>query len=171
MLSNDFPVQPDLHGDPVQQYAAKILAIDPHVTVPHDVREARRLLAKLEAHNDRPMAAPVLRLAQFHQLWNAMLPQLAKAKRCGVRSRDTKLPEFPQGGDVSPDALRELQDFAQEIDIDLEEWGRHTEDQRRIKRLEAKLALIVEHSNKLVTANLDHARRIKQLKSMIRWAQ
>ena len=171
MLSNDFPVQPDLHGDLTQHYAAKIVAVDPHAIVPNDVREARRLLAELEARNDRPMAAPNLRLAQFHECWNRTLPVLAKAKRCGVRSRDTTLPAFPQGGDVSPDALRELQEFSTQLDIDLDEWERHTPDQRRIAKLEAKLALIVEHSNKLVTANLDHERRIKQLESMIRWAQ
>jgi hypothetical protein len=167
VLTNQFPVRPDNDGDLLQRTAAQILAIDSHAIIPHDMREARTLLAKLQDRGAPRESGANLRLTQIHDVYNALLRPLAHAKRIGVRSVDTKPPALPQGGDVSPDALRLMQEFSAALDIDVSEWERHTPDQRRIARLESRLALVIEHSNRLVTAILEYERRIARLEAII----
>lgn len=168
MLTNQFAVRPDNDGDLLQRTAAQILAIDSHAVVPHDVREARALLDKLQRDRGAPReSASNLRLTQIHDVYNALLRPLAYAKRIGVRSADTKMPPIPLGGEVSPDQLQLMQEFAQQLDIDIAEWESHTPDQRRIARLESRLALVIEHSNRLVTAILEYERRIARLEAII----
>ena len=174
MLTNQFPVRPDNDGDLLQRTAAQILALDAHVQVPNDMREARTLLAKLQDRGAPCESASNLRLNQYHELHNAALRPLAYAKRIGVRSADTKMPALPQGGDVSPDALQQMQEFAQQLDIDIAEWESHTPDQRRIARLEARdarrealLARVIAHNNELVTSHNAHEARIARLEGVI----
>jgi hypothetical protein len=152
----------------LQKYAAEIYAIDAHAVCPHDPREARVLLDKLQKERGAPReSGQDRRLAQLHECYNAMLPVLAKAKRVGVRPADAKPPAFRQGCEVSPDALKEMQEFSQQLDIDIAEWEAHTPDQRRIARLEARLAMMVVHSNGLVDACKDYEQRIARLEAVI----
>ena len=96
-----------------------------------------------------------------------MLPQLKRAKRLGLRPADTKPPPISQDGDVSPDALKEMQEFAAQLDIDIDEHESLTPEQRRINRLEANLAKVVAHSNGLVAALNEHQERITRLEAVI----
>lgn len=167
MLANNFPVRPDRDGDLLQKIAHEIIQLDAHAAVPHDVKEARVLLDKLSRRGDPRQSSNDLRANQWHECYNAMLPNLAKARRIGVRPAGTKPPAVPDGGEVSPDQLREIQDFSQQLDIDIADWEAHTPDQRRIARLEARLDMTIKHSNLLVDACKDHEARISRLEAII----
>jgi hypothetical protein len=48
--TNTRPIVPDEHGPAfINQVAAKIAALDAHAVIPHEIKEARTLLAELEA--------------------------------------------------------------------------------------------------------------------------
>jgi hypothetical protein len=67
--------------------------------------------------------------------------------------------------------LRVMQEYASQLDIDIEEFQKTTAEQRRIMQLEARVHAIVEHSNSLVTAMLDYEQRIQRLEAVIQGPQ
>jgi hypothetical protein len=167
MLTNDLPVRPDIHGDLVQHIGAKIVSIDAHAIVPNNVREARRMLERLERERIPRESPADLRLSQLRETYNAALPVMARAKRLGLRPRDAKFPALPEGGKVSPDALHQMREFVAQLDIDVAEFEALTPEQRRIAALERRLAAVMDHNNKLVTALNEHAERLAQLEAQI----
>jgi hypothetical protein len=174
MLSNDFKPVPDSRGNPIEQCAAEILRLNPHAVVPNDMPSARRMLGELQktVGETGTFSSPHdRRLSQFHECYNAMLPRLALAKRLGARPSNTKPPSIPNGGGVTADELRVMQEYASQLDIDIEEFQKTTAEQRRIMQLEARVHAIVEHSNSLVTAMLDYEQRIQRLEAVIQGPQ
>jgi hypothetical protein len=168
MLTNSLKIRPDRQGDLLQQYAARIADIDPNVDCPHDPKEARALLAELEQKQIKPRdTAQDLRLIQLHEVWNALLPQLAKAKRLGVRSRDAISPALPAGGVATPDDLHAMREFAQQLDIDIETFEAKTVEQRAIDKLDARCAEIAKAHNILVRECNKRDDRIAALEAII----
>jgi hypothetical protein len=167
MLSNDFTIQPDRAGDPLEKLAYDILAIDMHAIVPHDLKGARRLLADLQQHRQGTLVpGPASRrYIEMHAIHNANLSRLALAKRLGVRPFNTMPPEIPFGG-VSEDTLQAAREFWAQIDIDIGTFESTTPEQRRIMRLEARLVQIEKHNNSLVDALRAHDERIVRLEAI-----
>jgi hypothetical protein len=165
MLTNNLKIRPDLQGDTLQQYAAKILAIDPNAICPHNPREARALLDELQRKQRQPRSeGNELRLTQIHEIWNALLPQLNKAKRLGILARDAKVPKIPESGVASPDDLQVMTEFSHQLDEDIAAFEVQTPDQRRIAKLEADLAIAY---GKLARAHNEHETRIAALEVII----
>jgi hypothetical protein len=168
MLTNQFPVQADEQGDLLQRVAHQILLLDACAVVPHDLKQARVLLDKLEREQPRTQpSADGRRFNQFNELRNATLLPLQRAKRLGLRPADAKLPEPSSRGAVTEDELQVLREIAAQIDIDIEAHQALTPEQRRILRLEARIARVVEHNNSLVTALKDQEERIARLEAII----
>jgi hypothetical protein len=169
MLTNNFKIRPDLQGDILQRYAAHISAIDPNAICPHNPREARALLDDLQRKQRQPRSdGNELRLTQIHEVWNALLPQLNKAKRLGILARDAKVPKIPEGSIVSPDDLQTMIQFSGQLDEDIAAFEAQTPDQRRIARLEADLATAY---GKLARAHNEHETRLAALEIIIRGKQ
>jgi hypothetical protein len=166
MLTNQFKVRPDPEGDQVQRYAAAILAIDPQAVCPHDPKEARALLDELQGKQRQPRpSGEDLRFSQIHEVWNALLPQLAKARKLGIRARDNaNVPKIPENGIVTPDDLQVMTEFSHQLDEDIAAFEAQTPDQRRIAKLEADLAMAW---GKLVRAHNEHEARIAALEAII----
>jgi hypothetical protein len=165
MLNNQFKVRPDLNGDPLQRYAAHIAAIDPNAVCPSDPKDARALLDELQRKQRQPRpSGEELRLTQIHEVYNGLLPQLSKARRLGVRSRDAKPPAIPADGVVTPDDLQAMIEFSAQLDIDIEDFEAQTPDQRRIAKLEADLAIAY---GKLARAHNEHEDRIAALEAVV----
>jgi hypothetical protein len=166
MLTNNLKIRPDPQGDIVQQIAVKIYALDPHADCPHNPKEARALLDELQRKQRQPRpSGEELRVSQIYEVYNGLLPQLAKAKRLGIRSRDAKPPQLPANGDVSPDDLQVMTEFSMQLDIDIDAFEAQTPDQRRIAKLEADLAMAW---GKLVRASNEHEARIAALEAIVR---
>lgn len=169
MLTNNFKVLPDLHGNPLQRYAAAILEIDPHADCPTDLRSARALLDTLQRKQLTKREPPnELRLSQIHQVWNALLPQLNKARKLGIRGRGAETPKIPEGGIVTPDDLQRMTEFSAQLDEDIAEFESKTLDQRRIDNLEAGNAAFVKAYNLLARECNEQATRIAALEAIIR---
>jgi hypothetical protein len=177
-LTNSRKVWPDKDGPALtNRLAAEIAAIDQFADCPHDPREARALLEKLQAQMVRVPRGESLRAAQYNEAYNGALRDVARAKRAGLYSRDFMLPPAP--ANVTPNVLGELNHLIAEMGEKLEAFEarqfpvQHGTDptisevqrkaisaaQLRIidlewhnKSLEAKLRQVVEHSNKLVDA-------------------
>lgn len=165
MLTNNFKVRPDLQGDLLQQIAARIFAIDPGLDCPHDPREARAMLDELQRRKQGPQRGNELRLTQIHEVWNALLPQLAKARKLGIRSRDNaNVPKIPQDAIITPDHLQVMIRFSGQLDEDIADFEAQTPDQRRIAKLEADLATAYA---KLARAHNEHEGRIAALEATI----
>jgi hypothetical protein len=168
MLTNQFKVRPDPHGDITQRYAAEIYAIDQRAVCPNNPKEARAFLAELQRKQIAPReSGGSLRLTQLHESYNALLPQLAKAKKLGVRSHDAKAPAIPADGVVSPAALQEMIEYAAQLDVDIAEFEAQTPDQRRIAKLEMHISEIVKANNILVRACKEYEARIAALEAII----
>src|SRR5664280_2585529 len=117
MLTNNLKIRPDLNGDPLQRYAAYIIAIDPNAVCPTNPRDARALLDELQRKQRQPrLDGNELRLTQIHEVYNGLLPQLNKAKRLGIRSRDAKPPAPPANGIATPDDLQVMTEFSVQLD-------------------------------------------------------
>ena len=58
-------------------------------------------------------------------------------------------------------------EFSAQLDIDIDEWEKHTPDQRRIMRLEERLELAVDHANKLVDSHRGLEQRLARLEAII----
>lgn len=169
MLTNNFKVRPDLNGDPLQRYAAHIFAIDPNAVCPSDTRAARALLDELQRkQGPQRSSGNELRLSQIHEIWNALLPQLAKAKRLGILARDANVPKLPENGDVTPDDLQVMTEFSHQLDDDIAAFEAKTPDQHRIAKLEADLAMAY---GKLAGAHNEHEARIAALEAIVRGGQ
>lgn len=163
MLTNNLKTRPDLNGDPLQRYAAHIAAIDPNAICPSDPREARALLDDLQRKQRHPRSeGNELRMTQIHEVWNALLPQLAKAKRLGILARDARVPKIPEGSVVTPDDLQTMILFSGQLDEDIADFEAQTPDQRRIAKLETDLATAYA---KLARAHNDHETRIAALEA------
>jgi hypothetical protein len=178
-LTSIFPVRPDPQGGVLQQYGAEIIKLDKHAVIPHDPKEARRMLDELRLRQGAPaISFNDRRLGQLHEIHNAMLPRLALARRLGVRPSNAKPPVVPAGGNVSEDELNVVRNFAQQLDIDIELFESTTAEQRRIMKLESRLTMVIAHSNGLVdaireqaTTIRDQGQRIERLESIIRGPQ
>jgi hypothetical protein len=171
-LTNSRPVYPDAQGDVLQQYAAKIRALDAHAVVPHDHREARALLAELEARDaPKPLSRGELDGAQYAELYNSRLRDVEKAKARGLLPKDFRLPRPPSNGICTPDRLRELQDIVGDIDEKLQKFESQTPDQRRISNLEARLdkamPAVIEHANRLAAEVLELREKVARLEGVI----
>ncbi len=165
-VTNNFPVRPDHNGDLMQQYAAKILALDQHAVVPRDMRACRALIAELEARcNGHRASAATLRNAEYHRLYNEALPRMSKARRLGVRPRAEKLPPPPSDGNIGPDDLQAFIDLVNQLDADIETFEAQTPEQRRIASLERRIAKIVDHSNTLVRCLNELEDRVAKLEA------
>lgn len=168
MLTNNLKVRPDPKGDPRQRCAAEIFAIDPNVDCPFDMREARALLDALQRKQRQPRSeGSELRLTQIHEVWNALLPHLAKAKRLGILARDAKVPKIPEAGIVTPDDLQTMIQFSGKLDEDIADFEAQTPDQRRIAKLEAHVVAIANAHNILVRECNAHESRIAELEATI----
>jgi hypothetical protein len=163
MLTNQMQVQPDERGDLVQKIAHEIRLLDAHALVPNDIREARRMLERLE-HERRPMmeSAQSRRSGQYHELYNGALRTMARARQLGLRPPDAKLPEPPHV--VNEDALQALRETIAELYGDVEAYEKLTPEQRRIMQLEAstkaRFEKVIDYANRL-------SKRIDELEARI----
>jgi hypothetical protein len=163
-LTNLLRVVPDKSGPlPINVIAADIEEAAPGTGCPRDLKEARALLEELQARNNRPPSGASLRSAQYSEMYNGALRDMAKAKRFGLYPKDFMF--RPPPSNCTPDDLRQLQDQigemhekleafeARRFDVNKEqtaEQRRIIDAEQRIKQLEAKLRQVIDHHNKLV---------------------